>query len=310
MSDYDTPRLAELLAAGRGAVERARYVLVAITVAGGLILSAQFNLYYPWLRNKIALDPKGLNSEEQATQRSIRDFIYKDLQNVSVPIIGVKFSAYDLSVIGSLAMLILAIWFYYSLRRENHVVNRIFNVALEGEDNGGVHTDASRDAAVGRKWQRARYLYDALVHHFVFNPLGEAAPVPRWAIRAMFFMPFWVPLVVALIDFCSLWYEYKLGLPANRAIWGPNYKKEKWEGVWRCFHGVVIAVISGRIMYSCNQFHWNTRETLNVLGEYAGVKVIAEERQGWGCLKWWDWSLIAAMALLAGSFLCLVWYLQ
>jgi hypothetical protein len=293
MSDYDTPRLAELLTAGRGAVERARYVLMAITVAGGLILSAQFNLYYPWLRNKIVMAPT--DDIEARTQQAIRESIYKDLQTVSVPILGIKFSAYDLSVMGSLAMLVLGIWFYYSLRRENHVVDRIYDVALEHDEH---------------EQERSKYLYDSLVHHFVFNPLSDAAPVPTWGIRVMFFMPFWVPCVVALIDACSLFCQYKLGIPANqRILWWKGatetYDTEKLEGVWRCAHGLVVAGICWRIMYLCNMYHWNTRDTLARLRNAAGVVQKPDLRTP----EWprYDRFLVGAMLLLAVSFVGLAW---
>jgi hypothetical protein len=48
---------------------------------------------------------------------------------VNVPLFGLKFSVADASVIGAIALTIISIWFFYCLRRENHMIGVTLRLA-------------------------------------------------------------------------------------------------------------------------------------------------------------------------------------
>ncbi|HUY31426.1 MAG TPA: hypothetical protein VMV69_01495 [Pirellulales bacterium] len=235
---YDEKKLGELLDAGKRAVARARFVLLAITIAGVLMLSAQFNLYAPWLRNNIDKAP---GSEEQ---RQIVSLIYRDLQTLAVPIFGVRLSAYDLSIIGSVAMLLLAFWFFYCLRREHHVIWRILEEAGKGPDEMVPH--------------RAAYLYHSIVHPFVFNPLGEIPLIERVGARCMFYMPFWTVFAISVVDIASIFSKLTLGIPKDVKIFDWTSVPEINEALFRCAFGLVLSLLCSRVVKVCMRYHNNT----------------------------------------------------
>lgn len=101
-----------LLEAASIAIKRARYVFIIVNIAGILIFSAEFNAIFPWIRNSIDRANTDPDLKELLTQ-----VWFTELQVVSVPLRGIKFSAFDLTVFGSLASLLLAIWFYYCVKK-------------------------------------------------------------------------------------------------------------------------------------------------------------------------------------------------
>jgi len=195
--NWEALKLEALLAAGEAAVNRARYVFLTISVAGVLILSAEFNLSIPWLRNVLARP--GLPEE---VRMKIQEFIWKDLYVVSMPILGIKFSAFDLGIIGTTALAVLSVWLFYCARRENHVIGAIAAEALAGTKD------------------RAAYLYSGIAHHFVFmtltdcdTPEGVEPQVSaRRAVRVLRNIPIWVPLFVLGVDLWTLFVPGASGL--------------------------------------------------------------------------------------------------
>jgi hypothetical protein len=147
-----------------------------------------------------------------------KEMVERDLAVMSVPLIGVKVHSSDLSVLGSLAMAVLALWFYYSVRRENHVVDAIANVA-----------NAALDNPTPESINKARYLFDAIAHYFVFTttterdtPKGEKPRVgARLAVKALMYMPIWVPCCLGLGDVVTAVVPLKLlrVIPSNENIW-------------------------------------------------------------------------------------------
>jgi hypothetical protein len=117
-----------LLEAVKTAAARSRWVFAATTLTCVLHLSGLWNAYLSWLR----LYALGFAEPTQqptsiAAQHLIRGWV--DSTFLSVPILGFKVSAFDATVIGSLALLILVLWHFFSLRRENHLVAYVFNQA-------------------------------------------------------------------------------------------------------------------------------------------------------------------------------------
>jgi hypothetical protein len=86
--------------------------------------------------------------------RTIDKITWDDLYNVSMPLLGIKYSADDLIILGTAAMSVLALWFVYAHRRENHCINDLKDIAM---------------AAKRKEPALTSYIYAAVAHHFVFT---------------------------------------------------------------------------------------------------------------------------------------------
>lgn len=179
--NWEEKKLAALLEAASIAIKRARYVFIIINVSAILIFSAEFNALVPWMRWPIRRE-----STDPKIREVLLNVFHRELEVVSVPLLGIKFSASDLTVIGSPAMMILAIWFYYCVRRENLVVKDIKNIATKSADP-----------------EQKSYLYYGIAHYFVYTTAtGKERPAgitshstARWVIKMLFYVPCWMPIL-------------------------------------------------------------------------------------------------------------------
>ena len=54
---------------------------------------------------------------------------------INVPVLGIRFSISDASVIGSASLTVIAIWLFYTLRRENHAIGQLLHLAKDESQN-------------------------------------------------------------------------------------------------------------------------------------------------------------------------------
>lgn len=99
--NWEEKKLAALLEAASIAIKRARYVFIIINISAILIFSAEFNALVPWMRW-----PMRRESTDPKAREILLNVFHRELEVVSVPLLGIKFSVADLTVIGSLAMMI------------------------------------------------------------------------------------------------------------------------------------------------------------------------------------------------------------
>ncbi len=69
------------------------------------------------------LTPAEARREVQILQQSVAD----RAMNISVPLLGFSFDINDLSLLGGLSLLLLMVWFYFSLRREERNLRILFD---------------------------------------------------------------------------------------------------------------------------------------------------------------------------------------
>jgi hypothetical protein len=187
---WEEKKLAALLEAASIAIKRARYVFILVNIVAGIIFSSEFNALFAWIRNSM-----GRATKYPEIGKFLAEVRVKELQVVSVPLLGIKFSVFDLSVLGALASLLLAIWFYYCVRREYLVVNEIYKIA-----------------EVSPYVQKRAYLYHGIAHYFVYTtatkrerPEGSTTQTTaRAVVKILFFVPAWLPLLIVLSDIISL----------------------------------------------------------------------------------------------------------
>lgn len=258
-TDWTKERAAALLDAATNAVTRARYIFMAINVAGVLIVIAAFNGTVPWTRllMKSARTPESI-------KKILPDLVFRDLSTVSIPLLGSKISASDLAPVGSVAMALLVVWFWYALRRENHVIR-----AVHRDANAAWNSDLS---------DLARYLYHGVAHYFVFTtitdnnvPVGDKRSVTASpSVRFLFFMPAWIPVFLIVVDLFSLFSTFTLNRDVNPAappqpLWDMLNNGEKTEVQIRLVFAAVVGLFCVWKCFDCWKFDRNTREAISDL---------------------------------------------
>jgi hypothetical protein len=260
-TDWKKEKLAALLQAAAHAISRARYVFLTSNVAGILILTGLFNSTFPWLRN--AIERAKMMTPLPDHLPHLEKVLYEDLWTMSVPLLGMKVSVDDLSVFGSSALLVIAIWQFYCVRRENHVVSVIAKQAQRYE------SDAE---CVG-------YLYHGVAHYFVFttrffndvmtqNKKRAGATV---AVSILFFMPVWIPVLNVLSDIYTLIVPYTSALDPKLPTWSTLPIQEKWEAVVRMSYSVIVSMISLYYCVRCREFDQETRKNVEEMRQLVEV---------------------------------------
>lgn len=245
-----------LLEACAHAINRARYVFIAVNIAGIATLAGLFNATLPWLRNSIERAQRMSPSPSHTSH--IERTMYQELWTQTLPIVGVKFSVFDISVIGSTALLVLALWQYYCVRRENQIVHIIVTEALN---------------ILKQSKECARYLYHGIAHYFVFTtkfdvdvPAGyKPRAIPTAAVRTLLFMPAWIPVLIVISDFFTVVSPHKLALDPSEALWNKLSFGERVEAILRMAYAVAVALFSCFLCKQSLTFDLATRADLEML---------------------------------------------
>jgi hypothetical protein len=250
---WEEKKLAVLLEAASIAIKRARYVFILVNIAAILIFSAEFNAIFAWIRNSMERANKDPQIKALLTEVWLRE-----LQVVSVPLLGIKFSVFDLTVFGSLASLLLAIWFYYCLRREYLVVNEIYKIAKESP-----HV------------QKRAYLYHGIAHYFVYTtatkrerPEGlTAQTTARAVVKVLFFVPAWLPLLIVLSDIITLIRPSEVtSEPGCGSLWCVLERHDQLaEAIVRMAFAVIVSLFSLSQCWEANTWDSATRECVEKL---------------------------------------------
>jgi len=212
------------------------------------------------------LSPQEYDAGMSQARRLRKDLMENELSMVSAPLIGSKFHSSDASLLGSAAMLILSIWFFYSVRRENNIVGVIVR-----EAEAALQHPKSESAK-----EKAAYLYDAIAHFFVFTthegqesedfPAGQGPEIrARLGVRVLMYMPVWVPLGLAGWDMLSLllplsWLRI---LHTDASAWAMLLNFEKIEFLIRMI--VVIAVSSANAQYVRRVVQYDTATRRDII---------------------------------------------
>jgi hypothetical protein len=106
------------------AAKRSRWVFVATSIASIAIIGSTWNAYPSGLYDLAMYLWEGGFSANEPTQELQKALLksWVDTLFVNVPLVGIKFSITDAWLLGSTTLLILAIWEFYALRRENHLI--------------------------------------------------------------------------------------------------------------------------------------------------------------------------------------------
>jgi hypothetical protein len=218
-----------LIKASNEASSRSRLIFMTLNFAGLILIIVQATSIFSWIGNKqtinerfdhsyqdslkslatklshedsIAYLSKLVNFREEA--KALSEVLDKELGIVTMPIVGLKFSVYDIGIVSVLTMFILVFWYFYCVRRENHILQQIIKEC---------------EYLVKSKLQNTfvfKYLYHSIVHHYVFltvTPHDTATGKERKLLRSLnhrlSYVPFYVSSFMFLTDIFSLFLETK-----------------------------------------------------------------------------------------------------
>jgi hypothetical protein len=224
-----------LLEACAHAINRARYVFIAVNIAGIFTLAGLFNATLPWLRN--AIERARIMSPPAPHLEHIQRTMYQELWTLTLPVLGLKFSVFDISVIASTALLVLALWQYYCVRRENEIVHTITEEALR------IYKQSNECAS---------YLYHGIAHYFVFTqkldvrvPAGHTPrAIPTVIVQTLLFMPAWVLVLIVVSDLFTIVAPHKLALHPADTLWTHLREGERVEAILRMVYATALALFS------------------------------------------------------------------
>jgi hypothetical protein len=265
------------------ALRRSRYAFIAATVLAVAMIVAEFNSHFSWYRQfalnldndtfqgvghpnpKIATKPD-VPTEPFLTARALRQptdaSVTTELQKamlhdwveskrVAIGLLGVNIGMSDAAILGSLSLWILATWFYYAVRRENHLIGRLL-IDASHEDDPETHrlvffgisdytvfiTVTSTDAPIS-----------ALDHQK--QPL-QSGFRSRFVITTLFFLPGIAIGFIVISDICSLLLEAPMRWP-HYSMWD-HLLKDGWAIAWLLFiegfalvFGVCTVFLCGKV---------------------------------------------------------------
>ncbi len=129
-------KIEQLILSVREATNRTRTVFLFVNLSALVILIALFNTTWSWQRHinfkerpytsyvkQVGLD-SGKNESDNELRKHYAD-IYFERQYFTIPLLGIRISESDLTIFSPTAFLIFTTWFFFALRRENHLVSNV-----------------------------------------------------------------------------------------------------------------------------------------------------------------------------------------
>lgn len=185
------------------ASKRARLAFVVSIIASLAILITVWNAYYSYHRFLPFLNTFARSEVTNQTQKeALAEWVRS--QTISVELLGIRIGIFDAALIGSLALFIITVWFYFSLRR----VNRAIGFLLIDTKN--------------ERKEILKMIFHAVAASLVFvdmglgdQPIDDLEDPPntrkrplylRGVLKLLFFLPAITITVIIFSDFLSLLY--------------------------------------------------------------------------------------------------------
>ena len=115
----------ERIEGAQEAIKRSRWVFLILTVISLALLITAWNAYFSWTR-EIPLHNQSWPDDAVVThaqEHLIEEWVKS--QMIDIPVLGIHIGMSDAAPLGGLGVFILAIWLYYSTRRENRTIGEL-----------------------------------------------------------------------------------------------------------------------------------------------------------------------------------------
>jgi hypothetical protein len=142
----------------KDATHRSRFVFIIMTIAAATILICQWNALVSWDRG-MAFEEKSDNVKISENQKTATDEWIRSM-TINVGLLGIRVSTTDLAVIGSISLIIIMVWFFFSQRRENRAIVSLLRYCYRGF----IEKKLSKDVC--------NLVYEGVVQSIVFIDMG------------------------------------------------------------------------------------------------------------------------------------------
>jgi hypothetical protein len=264
--------------AAQEAQRRSRIAFSAATIVSLAMIIAGWNAYFSWNRDiafayaqlpptgEGRVDKTGFRIEQTGAHVLQREVISEWVKSrmVTVGLLGIRVGIDDAPQLGALALLVINIWFFYTVRGENYTIGYL----LRDTVNESPET----------RWM----VFHGIISYSVFTlinnsdkpvdrlkgprPLGHRVEFARAAYRILFYFP---PISVVLLILSDVLSVFYLASPfrdnQRDALWRVLGAPELWQAAFWWLVALVLSVLIARLSSKIGQFNHVTEK---LLGEY------------------------------------------
>jgi hypothetical protein len=275
----------------KDATQRSRFVFVVMTIMTATILVSLWNAMVSWERNW-AFEPRPQASPVASPTASPvasptlpPDLVAKNRETVtnewlknlvvSVGLLGIRISTHDLAVVGSVSLIVVMVWFFFSQRRENRAIVGLLRDCSDKFTRGALGSDV------------CRMVYEVIVQNIVFIDMGggdkpirgliangaqsERNRFVRRIITGMVFLPPFTILMIVVSDLASLLASSYLR-ESQEALWKIIWERRSFEVLAKVVGFDTFALFSSfytlRLCLKCREFSKATAATIKQFNEF------------------------------------------
>jgi len=246
------------------------------------MLISIFNYEFSWMRNvAVNDDPNILSGSIQAELRREARKEWVDSGRMKISLLGVDLAESDASLLGSFGLYVLTIWFFYCMRRENHLIAHLII-----------------DADHHEKKEVSLSVYHGIASYTVFTTIGGDYPIgtvrpppPRWDAvdrihftnLGLLFLPAITILLMMATDMLSL-YRASPYRPTPESL---GFALTAWEWAQVAFVEAIALLFLVLTTVKCRDILNFEKATEHVLREFHTIlfPVSAKDRAARSTLK-------------------------
>jgi hypothetical protein len=205
MSEPDVLLLEDIktrIEAIRDAIKRSRLAFLILNIASASVLLAAWNAYFSWYRS-FALSSAFADNPvtNEAQKELLRGWV--ESHGISISLLGIRIGVSDLAYVGSIALFVGAAWFFYSARKENHLIGVLLRdtQCTQAELRRLVYHGVS-----GYMLFITMTLDDTPIRNLAGGGQQKAILFLRPAMRVLHFLPALVIAFMVAIDLFTMWW--------------------------------------------------------------------------------------------------------
>jgi hypothetical protein len=209
-----------LIESAKEASQRARWIFTAASIVALIQLVSVFNLVLGGGRGYteavvygaiVLPSPSasaGLSPRERSQAEALADLRqgmirnWAEAQKVKISPLGMEFDAGDAGIIGGVAFVVVLLWLFFAMRRENHIIGKMLLIAAEEPQPQRAHVFFALNSS--------QVFATLSENDGPFTPAGPQeetrAPLVRAALAGLTFLPAFAMLSAILADVSSVYW--------------------------------------------------------------------------------------------------------
>lgn len=244
------------LAAVKESVNRARFAFLVSTIASLAIITAAWNAYGSWYRGfalrELPYAAQATDVVDEAQKQIISEWIKN--QTIAIGPLGIRIGISDAAVVGAFGLCVIAIWFYFSMRRANRVIGFLL---IETKNK-------SPEIQMMIFFSIATSLIfsdigggDQSIDNLESPPPKDNDPIVRKAVRILFYLPALTIFAVVILDILSIWFLSSTFRAGHHPLWSilKNADIKTWIQiiVWEAL-AIGLGILTCRFCYKIDKF--------------------------------------------------------